>query len=55
MVNALMDSVWEYYVAVNFSILTLAISILSIIALATIGYKVMSVTLDNPVSSLRYE
>lgn len=55
MVNGLMDSIWEYYVAINAQILMLAILLLSVIALATIGYKIRRVTLTNPVDSLRYE
>ena len=55
MVNAMMDSVWEYYVAVNASVLSLAVSILFAIALATIGFKIRRVTKANPVDSLRYE
>jgi len=55
MVNALMDSVWEYYVAINTQVLTLAISILLTIALCTIAFKIRRVTKANPVESLRYE
>lgn len=55
MVNAMMDSVWEYYEAVDTMVITLAISILVCIALATIGYKIKRVATANPVDSLRYE
>ena len=55
MVNALMDSVWEYYVSVNPAVLTLSIAILFIISLTTIGYKVMRVVLANPVDSIKTE
>ena len=55
MVNAMMDSVWEYYVATNATVLTLAIAILFVIALATIGYKVTRVVLANPVDSVKAE
>ncbi len=55
MVNAMMDSVWEYYVAVNSVVLSLAIAILFAIALATIGFKIYRITRANPVDSLRYE
>jgi len=55
MVNGMMSSVWEYYEAINAVVLTLAISILSIIALGTIGYKIVKVTIANPAESLRYE
>jgi putative ABC transport system permease protein len=55
MVNALMDSVWEYYVAVDVKIITLAVLILTIIALCTIAFKIRSVVVSNPVDSLRHE
>lgn len=55
MVNGLMDSVWEYYVAVNPQVLALSIGILLVIAVATIGYKIAGVALSNPVESLRHE
>lgn len=55
MVNGLMDSVWEYYVAVNVQVLTLAIVILFTIAVSTIGYKIRKIAVTNPVNSLRYE
>jgi hypothetical protein len=55
MVNALMDSVWEYYEAVNVKVLSLAIGILVMIALATIGSKIKDVVVRNPVDSLKHE
>ena len=55
MVNGLMGSIWEYYVAINFQVLALAITILFAIAIATIGYKIRKVAVTNPVDSLRYE
>lgn len=55
MVNGLMDSVWEYYVAINAEVLTLAVVILLTIAVATVSYKVFKVVATNPVDSLRYE
>ena len=55
MVNAMMDSVWEYYVAVNTEIVSLAVLILASIALATIAYKIRGVVVSNPVDSLRHE
>ena len=55
MVNGLMGSIWEYYVAINFTVLSLAIMILFVIAVATIGYKIRKVAVTNPVDSLRYE
>jgi len=55
MVNGLMGSIWEYYVAINFQVLALAITILFVIAIATIGYKIRKVAVTNPADSLRYE
>ena len=55
LVNAMMDSVWEYYVATNMTVLTIAITILFLIALATIGYKVSKVVTANPVDSIKTE
>lgn len=55
MVNGLMDSIWEYYVAINFEVLALAITILFVIAIATIGYKIRKVAVTNPVDSIRTE
>jgi len=55
MVNGLMGSIWEYYVAINFQVLMFAMGILFVIALATIGYKIRKVAVTNPVDSLRYE
>jgi putative ABC transport system permease protein len=55
MVNAMMDNIWEYYVAVNASIISLAILILFTIATFTIGAKVIEASIKKPVDSLRYE
>jgi ABC-type antimicrobial peptide transport system permease subunit len=55
MVNAMMDSVWEYYVAVDLKIISMAIAILAMIAVATIAYKIRSIAVSNPVDSLRHE
>lgn len=55
MVNALMDSVWEYYEAVDVTVISLAVIILLGIAVATIGFKIRRVATANPVESLRYE
>lgn len=55
MVNALMDSVWEYYVAVNFEIISISILLITLIAVATIAYKIRTVVVANPVDALRHE
>ena len=55
MVNGLMDSIWEYYEAINIKVLSLASLILLTIAICTIGVKVARVSMRKPVESLRYE
>ncbi|MEQ8362877.1 MAG: FtsX-like permease family protein [Cyclobacteriaceae bacterium] len=55
MVNGLMSSVWEYYEAINSTVIGLAITILSVIAISTIGYKIFKVTVANPVEFLRQD
>ena len=55
MVNALMDSVWEYYVAVNPPILAMAMLILLSIAAATIFTLITRAARANPADALRYE
>ena len=55
MVNSLMNSVWEYYEAVNAVVISLAVIILLAIAMTTIGFKVRRSVVANPVDSLRYE
>lgn len=55
MVNAMMDNIWEYYVAINLKILSMASLILVAIAIVTIGAKVVQISVRKPVESLRYE
>jgi putative ABC transport system permease protein len=55
LVNAMMNSVWEYYEAVDPKVLTIAIGLLFTIALFTIGAKIRNVVLSNPSDSLRHE
>jgi putative ABC transport system permease protein len=55
MVNGLMGSIWEYYVAINLKVLSLAVAIVFAIAVATISYKVRKVAVTNAADSLRYE
>lgn len=55
MVNALMDSVWEYYVAIDTKVITLAVLILFTIATATIYSRISTVTRSNPVDALRHD
>jgi hypothetical protein len=51
----MMDSVWEYYEAVDVVVLVLSISILFLISLLTVAVKIFNVSVTNPVESLRYE
>jgi ABC-type antimicrobial peptide transport system permease subunit len=55
MVNAMMNSIWEYYEAIDVKVLSLAISILFTIAVTTILLKIVRITFSNPVEALRYE
>jgi putative ABC transport system permease protein len=55
MVNGLMNSIWEYYEAINARVLLIATGILSVIAVCTIGFMVGKISLRKPVESLRYE
>ena len=55
MVNKLMDNVWEYYVATDFKVISLAVLILFTIASATIFTRILAVTVSNPSDALRHE
>ena len=55
MVNKMMDSIWEYYVAINTAVIALAVSILFTIATLTVSFRIFTVTGTNPADSLRYE
>lgn len=55
MVNKMMDSIWEYYVAINTEVIALAVSILFTIAVLTVSFRIFKVSRTNPVDSLRYE
>jgi putative ABC transport system permease protein len=55
MANGLMNSVWEYYEGVGEKVITLGIGILFLIAAFTVGLKIRSVALSNPVDALRHE
>ena len=55
MVNKLMDNVWEYYVAIDFKVISLAVLILFTIASATIFTRILAVTVSNPSDALRHE
>jgi putative ABC transport system permease protein len=55
MVNKMMDSVWEYYEAIDVTVISLSIGILFIISSITVALKIFGVSVANPVDSLRHE
>jgi putative ABC transport system permease protein len=55
MVNGLMNSVWEYYEAVDIKVITMAIAILFSIAVLTIFSKIFNLTVANPAEALKQE
>jgi hypothetical protein len=55
MSNMLMDSIWDYFVAINIGILLLAASVMLFSTIFTIIFKIGRAALKNPVVSLRYE
>jgi putative ABC transport system permease protein len=53
--DMLMDSIWDYFVAIGAGILLSAASIMIIATLLTLSFKITMAALRNPVESLRYE
>jgi putative ABC transport system permease protein len=53
--STIMSTVWKYYQGVNILTFVIAMSILLLISFVTIGYKVLSVSMMNPVNILRDE
>jgi ABC-type antimicrobial peptide transport system permease subunit len=53
--DALMDSIWEYYMKLNVVTLLLSITVMVIIAVAAVGYKTISTAMLNPTKTLRDE
>lgn len=51
----LMDSIWDYFVDINFGILLTALLVMVLATVFTIIFKVMRAAMKNPVISLRYE
>jgi ABC-type antimicrobial peptide transport system permease subunit len=51
----LMDSIWDYFVAISFTILLSAFLAMFIATVLTIVFKVLKAAMKNPVISLRYE
>jgi len=55
MSNLLMDSIWDYFVAINAGTLLVAASIMLFATVFTVIFKIGKAALKNPVVSLRYE
>ncbi len=55
MVNKMMDSVWEYYVATDFRVISVAFLSLFTIALFTVATQLFKVTVSNPAESLKHD
>lgn len=53
--NWLMDSIWEYYLAMNFVTLTWSVLAMVLIAVAAVGYKTVATASLNPTKTLRDE
>jgi ABC-type antimicrobial peptide transport system permease subunit len=53
--NMLLDSIWDYFVAIKPGLLILAAAIIFISTVLTIAFKIGKSALRNPVDSLRYE
>jgi ABC-type antimicrobial peptide transport system permease subunit len=53
--NTIMSTIWKYYQGVNALTFVIAIGLLFIISILTIGYKVFAVATMNPVKTLRDE
>ncbi len=53
--DALMDSIWEYYLKLNFVTLFLSITVMVVIAVLAVGYKTISTAMLNPTKTLRDE
>jgi len=53
--DILMDSIWEYYLRLNYVSLFLSIAAMVAIALAAVSYKTISTALLNPTKTLRDE
>jgi putative ABC transport system permease protein len=53
--DALMDSIWEYYLKLNFVTLFFSITAMVVIAVLAVGYKTISTAMLNPTKTLRDE
>jgi ABC-type antimicrobial peptide transport system permease subunit len=53
--DALMDSIWEYYLKLNFVTLFISIASMVVIAIMAVGYKTIYTAMLNPTKTLRDE
>ncbi|MFM8848869.1 MAG: ABC transporter permease [Cytophagales bacterium] len=53
--DILMDSIWEYYLKLNFQTLFASMVVMVLIAVLAVGYKTISTALLNPTKTLRDE
>jgi putative ABC transport system permease protein len=53
--DMLMDSIWEYYLKLNYVTLSSSVGIMLLIAFLAVGYKTISTALLNPTKTLRDE
>jgi ABC-type antimicrobial peptide transport system permease subunit len=53
--DALMDSIWEYYLKLNFVTIFTSIASLVVIAIMAVGYKTIYTAMLNPTKTLRDE
>jgi ABC-type antimicrobial peptide transport system permease subunit len=53
--DILMDSIWEYYLKLNFQTLFASVVVMVVIAVLAVGYKTVSTALLNPTKTLRDE
>jgi predicted lysophospholipase L1 biosynthesis ABC-type transport system permease subunit len=54
-VDALMDSIWDYYQPTTQTAMVLSILVMFVVSAVAIGYKVLTAASMNPVSTLRDE
>ena len=55
MVDLSMDAAWEYYEKVSIGTVSASVSILLLLAVLTVGFKIMNAARINPVENLRAE
>jgi ABC-type antimicrobial peptide transport system permease subunit len=51
----LLDSIWDYFVAISAGILMIAVTIMFVATFITLFFKIARASMKNPVDSLRYE